>query len=215
MDLSEQDLYQQALYSQQQFSRSPYKDAHLAFPHLQQQPYYDLTYTPYVLGHQQAVDEFYPGYGTEYADFMYPGMGQDEFGEMEEISTRPRLTKEQVEVLESQFQANHKPNSQVKRQLAIQTKLTLPRVAVSPCRLWLFVQKLTLLRTGFRIVEPRPNSRRSRKNSKRRTMEQPMTRIGRPRPNLPRLARRRRQSRFHRRVNALCLPDMLHRLRPE
>ena len=132
MDLSEQDLYQQALYSTQQFSRSPYKDTHLAFPHhLQQQQYYDLNYTPYVLGHQQGMDEMFSGYGTEYADFMFPGMGQDEFGEMEEISTRPRLTKEQVEVLESQFQANHKPNSQVKRQLAIQTKLTLPRVAVS------------------------------------------------------------------------------------
>ncbi|RVX70893.1 hypothetical protein B0A52_06050 [Exophiala mesophila] len=130
MDLSEQDLYQQALYSTQQFSRSPYKDTHLAFPHhLQQQQYYDLNYTPYVLGHQQGMDEMFSGYGTEYADFMFPGMGQDEFGEMEEISTRPRLTKEQVEVLESQFQANHKPNSQVKRQLAIQTKLTLPRVA--------------------------------------------------------------------------------------
>src|SRR5438876_633428 len=47
-----------------------------------------------------------------------------------EISTRPRLTPEQVDLLENQFQAYHKPNTHVKRQLAERTGLTLPRVAV-------------------------------------------------------------------------------------
>ena len=58
-------------------------------------------------------------------------MMHEEFEEGGEILTRPRLTREQVDVLESQFQAQPKPNSNVKRQLAAQTKLTLPRVAVS------------------------------------------------------------------------------------
>lgn len=47
-----------------------------------------------------------------------------------ESLSRPRLTKEQVDTLEAQFQAHPKPNSSVKRQLAMQTNLTLPRVAV-------------------------------------------------------------------------------------
>ena len=55
---------------------------------------------------------------------------QEELEEVGEVSTRPRLTKEQAEVLEAHFQANHKPNSMVKRQLAMQTKLTMSRVAV-------------------------------------------------------------------------------------
>lgn len=66
--------------------------------------------------------------------------GQDEEStidtveESEEIdtSTRPRLNPEQVSVLEQQFQCYHKPNSSVKQQLATQTGLSLPRVAVSP-----------------------------------------------------------------------------------
>lgn len=47
-----------------------------------------------------------------------------------ENQSRPRLTKEQVETLEAQFRAHPKPNSNIKRQLAIQTNLSLPRVAV-------------------------------------------------------------------------------------
>jgi hypothetical protein len=79
--------------------------------------------------HQQHFDEFYHPYAhAEYAEFV---SYQEEFEDVGEQSTRPRLTKEQAELLESHFQANHKPNSTVKRQLAMQTKLTLPRVAVS------------------------------------------------------------------------------------
>lgn len=56
--------------------------------------------------------------------------------ESEEVdtSTRPRLNPEQVSVLEQQFQYYHKPNSSVKQQLATQTGLSLPRVAVSRVR---------------------------------------------------------------------------------
>ncbi len=48
-----------------------------------------------------------------------------------DTSTRPRLNPDQVSVLEHQFQYYHKPNSGVKQQLATQTGLSLPRVAVS------------------------------------------------------------------------------------
>ena len=68
---------------------------------------------------------------AEFADFAPHAMGPDEFEDCAEILTRPRLTREQVDVLESQFQAHPKPNSEIKHQLALQTKLTLPRVAVS------------------------------------------------------------------------------------
>ena len=72
----------------------------------------------------------------------------DEFEEGGETSTRPRLTKDQVDVLESQFQAQPKPNSNVKRHLAGQTKLTLPRVAVS-FRLLPLPSKTDLLQNWF------------------------------------------------------------------
>ncbi|RMZ91256.1 hypothetical protein DV736_g1485, partial [Chaetothyriales sp. CBS 134916] len=68
----------------------------------------------------------FPIHQPEYTDFV---PYQEEYDEPGEVSTRPRLTREQAEVLEAHFQANHKPNSMVKRQLAMQTKLTLPRVA--------------------------------------------------------------------------------------
>ncbi|KIW70507.1 hypothetical protein PV04_02769 [Phialophora macrospora] len=91
--------------------------------------YQHLQYPTYVAHPQQTVDEFYMPYaGAEYADFMDAGMMHDDIGESQEISTRPRLTKEQAEVLEAHFQANHKPSSQLKRELAIQTGLTLNRV---------------------------------------------------------------------------------------
>lgn len=90
-------------------------------------------YPPY-MQHPQQMEEYVVAYpGPEYAEFGYHHGGYyEEFEDMNgEPSTRPRLTKDQVEVLEAQFQANHKPSSVVKRQLAMQTMLTLPRVAVS------------------------------------------------------------------------------------
>ncbi|KAL1980037.1 hypothetical protein VTN96DRAFT_4705 [Rasamsonia emersonii] len=54
---------------------------------------------------------------------------EDRHEEYTENMSRPRLTKEQVETLEAQFQAHPKPNSNIKRQLAVQTNLSLPRVA--------------------------------------------------------------------------------------
>ncbi|KAI9844211.1 MAG: hypothetical protein M1837_005717 [Sclerophora amabilis] len=56
-------------------------------------------------------------------------MGAVEEIEESELSTRPRLTQDQVWMLEKQFQAHPKPNSNTKRQLAESTGLSLPRVA--------------------------------------------------------------------------------------
>lgn len=53
----------------------------------------------------------------------------EDYEEYAENLSRPRLTKEQVDTLEAQFQAHPKPNSNVKRQLAAETNLSLPRVA--------------------------------------------------------------------------------------
>ena len=104
------------------------------FP-LQHQPqvYYQAVPYPAYTVHpqQQQIDGYYNPYNNaEYADFISARLLHDDFADMEEISTRPRLTREQVEVLEAQFQANHKPNTQVKKQLAIQTNLGLQRVGV-------------------------------------------------------------------------------------
>lgn len=72
---------------------------------------------------------FYPQPPFDMMDFYHqPIMDYEEYTEN---LSRPRLTKEQVETLEAQFQAHPKPSSNVKRQLAAQTNLSLPRVAVS------------------------------------------------------------------------------------
>lgn len=72
----------------------------------------------------------YPHPPMEMIDYYHqPIMDYDEYTEN---LSRPRLTKEQVETLENQFQAHPKPSSNTKRQLAAQTNLSLPRVAVRP-----------------------------------------------------------------------------------
>jgi hypothetical protein len=100
----------------------------ISYHHYSTQPYTVEAYYP-ALHHAEFID-----YGSLTPD-------REDFEGGSEILTRPRLTKEQVEVLEAQFQAHHKPNSNVKRQLALQTKLTLPRVAVClgplPLVVWL------------------------------------------------------------------------------
>jgi hypothetical protein len=111
-------------------------------------------------------------------DFYHqPIMDYEEYAEN---LSRPRLTKEQVETLEAQFQAHPKPSSNVKRQLAAQTNLSLPRVAVSdiPARIFCDVHRHELMliyRTGFKIDEPRPSSRSDRKSSRgcRRRRQRP------------------------------------------
>ena len=72
----------------------------------------------------------------------------EDYEEYAENLSRPRLTKEQVDTLEAQFQAHPKPNSNVKRQLAAETNLSLPRVAVSPLSAcWGFIVRLRIMLT--------------------------------------------------------------------
>ncbi|PGH14158.1 hypothetical protein AJ80_06027 [Polytolypa hystricis UAMH7299] len=81
--------------------------------------------------HMQGPMDTYlvPHSSIEFSDFYPPPGSYEDYEEYAENLTRPRLTKEQVDTLEAQFQAHPKPNSNVKRQLAAQTNLTLPRVA--------------------------------------------------------------------------------------
>jgi hypothetical protein len=93
---------------------------------------YDPSMMPPPMMHP--IDGYlYPHPPMEMIDYYHqPIMDYDEYTEN---LSRPRLTKEQVETLEAQFQAHPKPSSNVKRQLAAQTNLSLPRVAVRhhPC----------------------------------------------------------------------------------
>lgn len=116
--------------------------------------------------HQQPHPEMmYQNYPfQDFPDFLQPGMMHEDFDDPSEVSTRPRLTKDQVEVLEAQFLSHPKPNSMVKKQLAMQTKLTLPRVAVShQCSSSVSYTDVSY-RIGFRIAEPRQSNSGSRKN---------------------------------------------------
>lgn len=66
---------------------------------------------------------------SEMPEYYPPMRAPEEYEGYTETLTRPRLTKEQVETLEAQFQIQPKPSSYVKRQLAMQTNLSLERVA--------------------------------------------------------------------------------------
>ena len=79
----------------------------------------------------QHLESYFTGQPPcDFADLGHHMSMIDDYEDGAETSSRPRLTKDQVDVLESQFQAQPKPNSNVKRQLAVQTKLSLARVAV-------------------------------------------------------------------------------------
>lgn len=109
---------------------------------LSQQQYEHIIQHP---AEHQLLDPYYQAqiqaHGhIDFAEYHQHTPFQEEFDEYPETMSRPRLTKEQVEVLESQFQIHPKPNSNTKRALAMQTNLTLPRVAV-----WSSSPKLDLL----------------------------------------------------------------------
>ncbi|KAJ5714006.1 uncharacterized protein N7483_011187 [Penicillium malachiteum] len=88
---------------------------------------YDPSMVPPPMMHHPIDGYLYPHPPMEMIDYYHqPIMDYDEYTEN---LSRPRLTKEQVETLENQFQAHPKPSSNVKRQLAAQTNLSLPRVA--------------------------------------------------------------------------------------
>lgn len=131
--------------------------------HQQQEQQHHVAHQPTLYQHYppqpQHVEAYYPApHPTDYPDFLSITPEHEDFEGSSEILTRPRLTKEQVDVLEAQFQAHPKPNGHIKRQLALQTKLPLPRVAVchhdvlSRCRLTSASHRI-----GFRIDGLRPS----------------------------------------------------------
>ena len=60
-----------------------------------------------------------------------PMKANEDEGEDEDTSSRPRLSPEQLAILEEHFQSHPKPNTDFKRQLAEQLGLSLSRVNVS------------------------------------------------------------------------------------
>ncbi|KAI9367329.1 hypothetical protein BJX61DRAFT_316168 [Aspergillus egyptiacus] len=105
----------------------PYQFAsHAGMPMEQQHMAYDPSMVHPAMMHP--MDGYlYPHPPFDMVDYYHqPIMDYEEYAEN---LSRPRLTKEQVQTLEAQFQAHPKPSSNVKRQLAAQTNLSLPRVA--------------------------------------------------------------------------------------
>jgi hypothetical protein len=49
---------------------------------------------------------------------------------MHKTESKPRLAKEEVELLETEFQKNHKPNSSLKKTLAEQMRVEIARINV-------------------------------------------------------------------------------------
>ena len=77
-------------------------------------------------------------------------------------STRPRLTTDQTNILESRFQQDPKPLTNTKRDLAQKIGLTLDKVNVRPVPLTVPSGPLTVYRrTGIRTAGPKPKMRRS------------------------------------------------------
>ena len=96
----------------------------------------------------QHIETYFPGHlHGDFEEFGHLESMLDEYKDGWEPPTRPLLTRDQVDMLESQFQIQPKPNTNIKRQLAVQTKLTLPRVAVS-----LNVSSLNLKLTSIELV---------------------------------------------------------------
>ena len=69
--------------------------------------------------------------------------------------SKPRLSKQEVEILEAEFQKNHKPNSSTKKALAEQMRVDNARINVRPIYpLDPLPLLIFLFRTGFRTVVP-------------------------------------------------------------
>lgn len=78
--------------------------------------------------------------------------------------TKPRLGKDEVEILEREFQANPKPTTQTKRQFAEDMGVDLARINVcSPSPSYALSVELTFLRTGFKIAVRSGSKKRNRR----------------------------------------------------
>jgi hypothetical protein len=80
--------------------------------------------------------------------------------------TKPRLGKDEVDILEREFKKNPKPTTQTKRQFAEDMGVDLARINVSSDEPASPPTILTYHRTGSKIVEQRGSRRRNRKRTK-------------------------------------------------
>ena len=92
---------------------------------------------------------------------VYPASPQEEPEELD-TSSRPRLTQEQISILEKHFKGRNKPNTDFKRQLAKQIGLSLQRVNVGIRRDSRYCWTNQSCRTGIKIVAPRPDTKADR-----------------------------------------------------
>jgi hypothetical protein len=69
--------------------------------------------------------------------------------------TKPRLSKEEVDILEAEFQKNHKPNSTTKKALAESMRVDNARINVG-----YILNSMTIIWLANRLIElvPKPTS---------------------------------------------------------
>ena len=73
-----------------------------------------------------------------------------------DTSSRPRLTQDQIAILEAEFKGKPKPGTEFKKRLASRIGLSLQRVNVSPgCMLCRECRLITFLRTGIKTDVPK------------------------------------------------------------
>lgn len=118
--------------------------------HHQQQHHFQHPHNPYMEMQQRRRSpvQSYPGhptwhmarphphfvanYGNPYfAQQHHQGM-MSSHGHKHVTDTKPRFAKHEVEVLEAEFQKNHKPSSIIKRALAAKMAVEVPRINVGP-----------------------------------------------------------------------------------
>jgi hypothetical protein len=78
--------------------------------------------------------------------------------------TKPRLSKGEVEILERQFQEQHKPSSNTKRQLAERMGVEISRINVRDNEVICKRKADKENRIGFKIEEQKQSRRRSKSN---------------------------------------------------
>lgn len=79
--------------------------------------------------HQLVADDLLPSPTVEQQTDEHNGSAVEDAEDMDTAS-RPRLTQEQINVLEDHFKHQPKPNTDIKKQLAVEIGLSLQRVNV-------------------------------------------------------------------------------------
>lgn len=90
----------------------------------------------FAVQHYSDSPQFYPPYAQQHPVFTAPRRSNSmtdlnqmaRMSHMEKNDTKPRLSKSEVEILERQFQEQHKPSSNTKRQLADRMRVDIARI---------------------------------------------------------------------------------------